>query len=1046
MPFVYVLFFVSGATALIYEVVWARMLTQIFGNTTHAIATVLSAFMGGLALGSYVLGRLADRFRNALLLYGLLEGGVGLYGLLIPTLFALTQKAYSGMYWLTDVSFAVFLLLLFGLCFAVILVPTALMGATLPMLSRFSVTQFAAIGRRIGDLYAVNTLGAVAGCALSGFWLIPELGLRGSVRLAAAGNLAIAALVVVAVACIRHTADATGEPEAAGQPVLAHSHLDLALLTAFALSGAAAMVYENAWTRALTLVIGTSTYSFTIMLTTFLVGLGVGSLVYARWWGMREVGVAGFGLLQLAISLTALATIPLFERLPFLFLRLRLGFGDSFHQFLAIQVVVAALVMLVPTLLLGATFPMVTRIYTQSLYGIGGSVGTAYASNTVGAIVGAFLGGFVSLPVLGIQRSIGAAVMATAGAGLLLVALDTRVRRPRRLIIAGAMFVVSFAAMMSFRTWDPKVMTSGVTVYASNYASLPSDALRREWMVRDDLLFYREGLTATISIHKEVGEEYLYEKTNGKVDASFGDTSTQLMLGYLPMLLHPDAKRVLVIGMGSGMTAKAVAAFPVERLEIAEIEPAVIEGARWFVAKNGRIHDDARVRFIHADGRNYLLVAPAPYDLIISEPSNPWIAGIGNLFTREYYQQALGKLRPNGIFAQWMHTYAMAPEDLRMVYRTFAEVFPDVSLWAVNDSDLILIGTAHPQHLRLADLRAALADRPAVRQDLRSLGFRNPYSVMAMYLMPKDALLRMTKDAEVNLDDFPRLEFRAPRNLGRDTTDLNAKLTQAFVVPPNVEDADPHADATGRLALALAQGYQATRQTAQASAWVHRALARSPMDGEALLLRARLLLDKDRALAAAQDIRRAVTPPNRYFEEGIELTKGLDPSEAVPILQSIRRQAPMLIEAQVALGLALLQAERFADAEHEFRAAASARPTNHLAMAGLGRALLGQAEYAQALEAFDRAAQLGDKSGDTHARRGETLMRLGRYADAVPAYREALRTNPKNTWWRLNLAISLGTLGPIGRAEAEQRYREVLALDSDNTRAWEDLHALGAHF
>ncbi|MFA5028540.1 MAG: fused MFS/spermidine synthase, partial [Candidatus Methylomirabilota bacterium] len=702
----YAVFFVSGATALIYEVVWARMLTQIFGNTTHAIATVLSAFMAGLAAGSYLFGRLPLARHQALLAYGLLEAGVGLYGLIIPSLFALTQRIYSAIYGLSDVSFAAFTLLLFLLCFTVILFPTALMGATLPMLSRFCVSELTSLGRRLGDLYAVNTLGAVVGCALAGFALIPGLGLTGTIRLAVALNLAIAGLILLVVARLRRAvrsvdaqpADAPGPatPVAAA----ARSRLDLLLLVGFALSGGAAMVYENAWTRALSMVIGMSTYSFTIMLTTFLTGLGLGSLLYARWWGTRTVGLAGFGLVQMGIALTALLTIPLFEQIPFLFLRLRHGFGDSFGQFLAVQTFFSAAVMLPPTLLLGTTFPVAARLYTQQLYRVGQSVGTAYASNTLGAIAGAFLGGFVLIPTLGVQHSIGLGVAVNAVVGVALVAADPRVRRLRRLLAAAAMTAAALAALFGFGAWDRKVMTAGVAIYHGNYAGYPSDELRREWMRRDDLLFYREGLTATISVHRSAGSDYLYEKINGKVDASFADTPTQLMVGYLPMLFYPDARRVLVIGMGSGMTAKAVAAFPVERLEVAEIEPAVIEGARLFAEKNGRIHDDPRVRFIQADGRNYLLAAPGRFDVIISEPSNPWIAGIGNLFTREYYQEAHAKLTDRGVFGQWMQTYAMAPEDLRMVFRTFAEVFPDVSLWHVNESDLLLIGTRTPQRLR----------------------------------------------------------------------------------------------------------------------------------------------------------------------------------------------------------------------------------------------------------------------------------------------------------------------------------------------------------
>jgi spermidine synthase/Tfp pilus assembly protein PilF len=589
-------------------------------------------------------------------------------------------------------------------------------------------------------------------------------------------------------------------------------------------------------------------------------------------------------------------------------------------------------------------------------------------------------------------------------------------------------------------------MTSGVTIYAHNYASLPTDALRREWMERDDLLYYREGLTATISVHRSAGSNYLYEKTNGKVDASFGDTPTQLMVGYLPMLLNPEAKRVLVIGMGSGMTAKAAAAFPVQRLDVAEIEPAVIEGARFFAEKNGRIHDDPRVHFIHADGRNYLLAVRDRYDVIISEPSNPWIAGIGNLFTREYYQEALSKLAEGGVFGQWMQTYGMAPEDLRMVYRTFADVFPDVSLWAVNDSDMLLIGTARPQRLRRADLQAVFAARPIARQDLRELGFMEGYSVMAMYLMPRTALLNMAGDAEYNLDDFPRLEFLAPRNLGRETSTLNARLTQAFAVPPTVEDADPDRDPTGRLDLALAQGYRAVRDRARAREWVDRALQKSPMDAEAHILRARLSAEDSQYHSAAEDLLRAVSGPMRLPDEAVEVAKTLEADEAVRVLRKIRQQDPRLVEAQVALADALQRGGHDRQAEAEYRELARTLPKDARVPFGLGRALLGLGDYSAALEAFDAAAALGEVSGEFHARRGETLIRLRRYPEAVAAYRQALRTNVESVTWRLNLGISLAASGPDGRSEAEQRFREVLAMDAANTRAWEELHKLGARF
>ncbi len=611
---------------------------------------------------------------------------------------------------------------------------------------------------------------------------------------------------------------------------------------------------------------------------------------------------------------------------------------------------------------------------------------------------------------------------------------------------SGAMFVAAVVAVLSFRTWDEGVMTSGVTIYAHNYASLPTDALRREWMERDDLLYYREGLTATISVHRSAGSDYLYEKTNGKVDASFGDTPTQLMVGYLPMLLNPGAKRVLVIGMGSGMTAKAAAAFPVERLEVAEIEPAVIEGARFFAEKNGRIHDDPRVRFVHADGRNYLLAVRERYDVIISEPSNPWIAGIGNLFTREYYREALSKLADGGVFGQWMQTYAMAPEDLRMVYRTFAEVFPDVSLWAVNDSDMLLIGTARPQRLRRADLQAALVARPVAQRDLRDLGFVDAYGLMAMYLMPKAALLAMAGDASLNLDDFPRLEFLAPRNLGRNTATLNASLTRTFAVAPAVEDADPDRDTSGGLALALAQGYRAVRDAARAREWVDRALEKSPMDAQAHIFRARLLAEDSQHHSAAEDLLRAVSAPVPPLDEAVDVAKTLEADEATRVLRKIRQQSPRLVEARVALADALRRGGHDSEAEAEYGELETALPRDARVPLGLGRARLALGDYSGALAALDAAAKLGEASGELHARRGEVLMRVGRYSESAGAFRQALRTNVESINWRLNLGIALAASGPDGRAEAEQRFREVLAMDAGNVRAWEELHKLGARF
>ena len=580
-------FFFSGVAGLIYEVVWTRMLTQIFGNTTYAIATVLSAFMAGLAIGSYWFGQIADRGKNDFLLYGYLEAGVGVYGFVVPWLFKFGQKLYAPIYGLNESVPFLFNLLLFALSFVLLVFPTLLMGATLPVLSRFFVRSFSDLGRRVGDLYATNTLGAVLGCAFAGYIFIPMLGMRRTVYVAAGINLLIA-LVIILMDKLRlkepHPVEAQTEPvpEADADSSAVPSSLGWIVLGAFGFSGFASLVYENAWTRALSLVIGSSVYSFTTMLVTFLVGLALGGFIYARFVGERRVRLSAFGLIEVWVGLASLATIPLFEKLPLLFVRLLHGFGDSFNVFLSLQIFLCGLVMFLPTVLLGLTFPLVARLFTQSLYKVGSGVGSSYAANTLGAILGSFIGGFILIPTVGVQNTILIAVVVNLVIGALLVIADTRLASIPRLAFGAAIVVLALVVPFRIPAWDRHILTSGVTIYNDRYETLPTDSLRLEEMRRDDVVYYKEGLTVTVSVHKIPGTEYLYFKSNGKIDGSYGDALSQLMTSYIPMMLHPTAQRAAVIGLGSGMSAKAIATFPVKEIEVLEIEPAMVGASKFF--------------------------------------------------------------------------------------------------------------------------------------------------------------------------------------------------------------------------------------------------------------------------------------------------------------------------------------------------------------------------------------------------------------------------------------------------------------------------------
>jgi len=1038
-------FFFSGAAGLIYEVVWTRMLTQIFGNTTYAIATVLSAFMAGLALGSYLFGRIADRGKNDFLLYGILEVGVGIYGLVIPWLFKLVQMLYIPLFRLSDSYPFIFNLLLFLLSFFLLAPPTILMGATLPILSRFFVRTFTHLGRRVGDLYATNTLGAVLGCGLAGYYLIPTLGMLRAVYVAAALNLGVGAVIFLVDRLRRKEGErplVEAGPKDSGDNS-APSRFGWLLLVSFGLSGFSALVYENAWTRALTLVIGSSVYSFTTMLFTFLVGLALGGFLYARLMGERAVGVSTFGIVELLVGLTALATIPLFERLPLLFLRLLQAFGDSFSFFLSIQVLLSALVMFLPTLFLGMTFPLVARLFTQSLYRVGTSVGTSYAANTVGAILGAFAGGFIFIPLIGVQDSILLAVVINLLVGGFLLVVDARLSVVSRFALG--LVVLAAVALIPLRVprWDRLVLTSGVTIYNDRYESLPTDSLRLEEMRRDDMLYYREGLTATISVHR-IGKDYLYFKTNGKIDGSHGDALSQLMTGYIPLLLHPGGERVAVIGLGTGMTAKAVGAFPVREIEVLEIEPAMVEAAAFFSDKNGNILGDPRVRLVPTDGRNYLLATPKLYDIITAEPSNPWIAGIANLYTREFYEGVKSKLKEDGIFAQWIHNYSMSPDDFRMVFRTFGEAFPHVSVWGMKESDFLMIGSKKEQIFRYPLLKEIFSKNGTLREDLKDLGLSDIYAVLGFYRMGKKEVMAFSEGAGLNTDDGAQLEFSAPKNVRRVTSELNRRLMEPFFVAAPWLKSNPPPVSAALRHFYLAQAYEASVWRTRALEEVNRAIGFDPSNADFYVLKTEILLGQDKSAEAAE----AALTALKLAPEKVKVILGLSEEFYLKEARAVYLRAIGLGTREVlpylGLGNIALHRRDLKEAEKWFARARGINAEHPAVLLAWGRLMSAKDELQKARESLEQSKEKGEESGTLYGALGDVYLKLKLWDQAAHSYSQALRHRKKNIEWRRSLGIALAQTGRVG--EAERRLREVLALDPDDAEALRELRKLGRRY
>jgi predicted membrane-bound spermidine synthase/tetratricopeptide (TPR) repeat protein len=1123
-------FFFSGVAGLLYQVVWTRMLTQIFGNTTYAIATVLSAFMAGLAIGSYLFGKIADRGKNDFLLYGILEGGVGIYGFAVPWLFGMAQKVYGPIFALNESYPFIFNLVLFCLSFVLLVFPTLLMGATLPVLSRFFVRSFAQFGRRVGDLYATNTLGAVIGCAAGGFLLIPNYGMRTTLYVAAAINIIIA-IVILAVDRVRKKltaeviAETPAEEPAASQAERASS-LRRVILGAFALSGFASLVYENAWTRALTLVIGSSIYSFTTMLVTFLIGLALGGFIYARFMGEREARLSTFGLIELWVGLAALATIPLFEKLPLIFVRLLHGFGDTFTLFLYLQILLSALVMFVPTVLLGMTFPLVARLFTQSLYRVGSGVGSSYAANTVGAVLGAFAGGFILIPFLGVQNTIIFAVVMNLLIGCWLVFSDTRLGTVARYVLSFAVLILAITVPFRTGRWDPHVLTSGVTIYSERYESLPTDSLRLEEMKRDDILYYREGLTTTVSVHQIPGSEYIYFKSNGKIDGSYGDALSQLMTSYIPMLLHPKAEHALTIGLGSGMSAKALATFKsLKEIEVIEIEPAMIEASKFFDrasvklaklpdgvsfpsdlagriwydsgdkkvyykgvmeeedrtqlmklsedrsyrgamdalyrrarhSRHSSVLEDPRVRVIPTDGRNYILATPKYYDVITAEPSNPWIAGIANLYTREFYQVIKSKIKDDGLFAQWFHNYSMSPDDFRMVFRTFAEAFPHVSLWSMKESDFLLIGSKREQVFDYPAVKKIYDSNPMLRSDLDYLGLSDVYAVQGFYRMNRNGFLSFSEGADINTDDGAELEFSAPKNLRRTTTELNRRLMAPHLLdsPPWLKR-KPLAVPEALHHYYMAQSYVASVSLNRALKEVEEAIRLDPKNPNFYLLQMKILLEQDKSAEGAKAALAALERAPDTVSDVLAMSDEFYLPEAKVVYSKVIRMGTREVLPYLGLGNIARHSGDLKEAEKWLGQARQLQPDHPAVLLAWGRVAAAKAaqeqdeaaakkQWQQARDFLERsrASEL-ETSATLYSELGNVYMKLEMWDRAAENYKEALRMRRKQNEWRFALGQAYAQLGRI--REAELKYREVLAFSPDDVEAVQALQAIGKKY
>ena len=1003
-PALLTVFFLSGASGLVYEIAWMRRLTHVFGSTTLAVSTVLAAFMGGLAFGAYRFGRSADRKpARALALYGLLEAGIAATAIAVPLLLRLTEAIYVAVAAPLESLPFLRILVQFLLAAAVLVIPTALMGGTLPALSRWLVARPDEVGPRVARLYAANTLGAGAGTAAATYVLLPAIGVLESEWVAAAANLLAAGIAFAIDRRARLTAADTAATDLdAGSPgesppLEAPGRSSRAVLIAgIALSGFAAMVDEVTWSRVLALVFGSSVYSFGMMLLLFLLGLSIGSALFPR---LRGRPATIFAIAQACNTAAAVGAIVLIPHLPTLFLR---GFPAVRESFLLLQLwnlLLASGLLLPAAIFFGIAFPAAVAATTRAT-APGTGVGRVTVANTAGTVLGAFCAGFFLIPLLGLRASLTVAALAT-GLAAFLASRElgaASLRLPTR-IATGAAILLAFL----WPAWPLKLLVMGAGFYAPSYPTPESllAAARQE-----QLLFYKDGVATTLSVDQS--GEYRYYRSNGKTDASThpGDMANQLLLGHLPMLLHPDPKDVFVLGLGTGVSAAAVARYPVRSIEIVDIEAAAKDATAAFAPENRNVLSDPRVRLTVADGRNVLMSRRKSYDVILSDPSDVWVAGVGSLLTREFYSIARSRLRPQGVMVQWFHMHSLPPEQLKLLVATFQSVFPNTEFWRPNRGDVILTGTVEPLAWDYPRLSERVRSVPGVAADLQAMGLWDPLAIFAAFVLEGDDLKHLIAGvSSVHTDDQPVLEYLSPRAAYIDTTTSNdsgvQNLQTAFL--PAMTRFDPEREVTPRVTYLLGFGHASLGRTDTAVRLMEDAVAREPGNAKYWIGLGNQYRVQNRGSRAADAYRRALELVPGEPEASGDLAELLrsdgddmgaeralraglgsapaDPSlvaalarllldtgrpaEAVALLTPVAVHDPPSAELHFLLGLAFEGSGEPRNAEKEMRFARALAPNNAAVLRAAGRVFLRIGNLTEAAESLIRADALEPGNEET---------------------------------------------------------------------------------
>ncbi len=1004
-------FFFSGFTALIYEIIWMRMIGEVIGAAPFAVSAILFVFMGGMGVGSLIASRRIDDFSAARLIrtYGSLELLIGLYAFFVPIFLLLFKVIYEILYNAFFESPLVYNLFIFLGALILLGLPTLCMGATLPILCKFYVARLSHLGTHTGRLYGLNTIGGAAGSIICGFWMLQAFGVWASLLMTIAVNC------IIGVLCIS-MAPSSPEPSSPKQrskkqpPDPPHQAdptqesppkwiLSGALILFF-VSGASAMAYEVIWTKLLGLLVGPTTYSFTIVLATFIVGLALGNMIFGWLADRVKNTILLLVVTQIAAAFLALAASQIMGNSQLFFAKLIYTFKEQFTALSLAKAMALAALMMPPTLFLGATFPLVAKIYSHSLPHVGRSIGVAYSVNTLGAVLGSICAGLILIPLVGKENGlkiiVGMQLISAVVIGILTLA------RQKAMVIKLTGFtaaaIVGLYFCTTYPTWNRLLLAKGkyhrfeeisfsqdILAGAGWLESLFKGAEILNPLERGKLIYYGDGIGGFTTVLKYPGpfDNVEYSLANsGKMDASSrSDMYTQTALAHFPMLFAENPSTVMVLGLASGITAGEVLHYPIKQLDVIDINDRVEAASRFFDPWNNNVLDDPRTRLIFQDGRAHLALTDTQYDVIISEPSNPWMAGMATLFTKDFFQLTKERLKENGIYVQWLHCYQMDWSTFTLIGRTFADVFPNNLMVSTSPEglgrDYLLVGLNSEKGLNWKNAHKAIAHL----QQSNNIAMAVP-ELYARQIISEDLKVLFGK-GPINTDDMPLLEFAAPKLMYAGQKDSGAILTYLASYPGL-------SDSTKALARRIKQDTNAALDFIAYALSIY-----SPF---------KKMIDADR-----------LTPQqkSRYYD----LMKSYGRSNAIDFSIVDEDLAPILRKTQI-------EALESQIDQFEFKA------PSYSYLAGLYD---DQGMQKEAVSFLKKSLEIDPDDAGNHNNLGYMLDQKGQTEQAMRHYKEAIRLNPFSL-------ISLGNLAFLNMQhdhpdEAIDYFERILQIHPDQVEA-----------